>query len=73
MADDVAHLIERMEAHENEGVKIQAEQDRIGLDDKKLKAIRKAKAAADAAQKTLDALMGSGLLPDGATLADDQS
>lgn len=65
MADDVAHLIERMEQHDREGAKILVEQDRLGLDEKRIKAIRKAKAAADAAQRTLDALMDAGLMPEG--------
>ena len=56
-------LIERIERHEDEGADIRVAADALGLDAKKLKAIRKAKADAAAAQKTLDALLAGGLFP----------
>lgn len=57
----IAHLLNRLDAHEAEGLEIEAEQSALGLDKKQLRAIR-------ATQKTLAALMGSDVLPAGASL-----
>lgn len=61
----VKALIERIERHEDEGSDIRAAAEKLGLDAKGIKTIRKAKADAAAAQKTLDALMGAGLASGG--------
>lgn len=50
-------LIERLELNEQDAIDIRAAADKLGLDAKKVKTIRKAKADALAAQKTLDALL----------------
>lgn len=58
----VKALIERIERHEDEGADIRAAAEKLGLDAKKIKTIRKAKADALAAQKTLDALLAGGVI-----------
>lgn len=60
-------LIERIERHEDEGADIRLAADGLGLDAKRIKVIRKAKADAAAAQKTLEALFAGDLLPAGTT------
>lgn len=70
MPDAIAGLIQRIETHEAEGEAIRALAEELGIDAKKIKIIRKAKADAAAAQKTLDALLGAALLPDGAIVGD---
>lgn len=67
--DQISALIERIEAHEGEGSAIQVRMELLGLDAKRVKTIRKAKADADAAQKTLNALMEEGLISDPAQVA----
>lgn len=62
-------LIARIEANEEEAVDIRVAQDALGLDAKAIKTIRKAKADAAAAQKTLDALMAGGLITPADTAA----
>ncbi len=51
-------LITAMDAHDAEGERLQAEMTALGLDAKKIKAIRKAEAATKKAQATLAELMG---------------
>jgi uncharacterized protein (UPF0335 family) len=55
-------LIERIERHEEDGRDIQAASDKLGLDAKAIKTIRKAKADALAAQRTLEGLLAGGLI-----------
>ena len=66
--DAIKALIERMERHESDAADIRAAAEALGLDAKKIKTIRKAKADAAAAQRTLDALMAGGLVPEGSAL-----
>lgn len=61
----VAALLDRISAHDAEGAAIEAEMATLGLDAKKLKEIRKAAEKAAAAQKTLDALVGEGIVSPG--------
>jgi methylphosphotriester-DNA--protein-cysteine methyltransferase len=67
-ATRVAVLIDRIEAHDAEGLDIRAAADALGLDAARIKSIRKARADLAATQKTLAALMGAGMLPEGAKL-----
>lgn len=53
-----AELIAAMDAHDAEGVRLETEMTALGLDAKKIKAIRKAEAAAEKARATLRELMG---------------
>lgn len=53
-----AELIAAMDAHDAEGVRLEKEMTALGLDAKKIKAIRKAEAAAEKARATLRELMG---------------
>lgn len=58
-------LIVAIDAHEAEGAKIDADMTALGLDAKKVKAIRRAEKASAAAKLTLDALMGVGAVTAG--------
>lgn len=53
-----AELIAAMDAHDAEGVRLEKEMTALGLDAKKIKAIRRAEAAAEKARATLRELMG---------------
>lgn len=53
-------LVARQEAHEAEGEEIRKAMEAAGIDAKQMKTIRRAKAEADAAQKTLAALLAGG-------------
>lgn len=57
----VQHLINRINAHEAEGVEILAEMKALGLTPAAIKKIQ-------ATQKTLAALMGGDILPEGVSL-----
>jgi hypothetical protein len=57
----IARLIERAYAHQQEGDAIDAERKALGMDPRRLKNIL-------AQKKTLDALIGEELLPEGAKL-----
>lgn len=54
---NTAELISAMDAHDAEGVRLEKEMTALGLDAKKIKAIRKAEAATKKAQATLTELM----------------
>jgi hypothetical protein len=56
----IPELIARIDAHETEGENIQILMTELGLDQKKVKAIRKAEKAADEAKVALAKLMGEG-------------
>ena len=58
-------LLARIEAHEAEGEAIKAAMAEAGVDKKKLADIRKAAAKAEAAAKTLAALVGEGIVQAG--------
>lgn len=60
-ATRVQHLINQINAHEEAGAAIDAEMKALGLSRADLKKIR-------ATQKTLAALMGADLVPEGASL-----
>lgn len=53
-----AELIAAMDTHDAERVRLEKEMTALGLDAKKIKAIRKAEAAAEKARATLRELMG---------------
>lgn len=55
-------LLARIEAHEAEGEAIKKAMAEAGVDKKKLTEIRKAAAKAEAAAKTLAALVGEGIV-----------
>lgn len=58
-------LLARIEAHEAEGEAIKKAMEEAGVDKKKLAEIRKAAAKAEAAAKTLAALVGEGIVQAG--------
>ena len=60
-AERIERLMQRIAAHDAEALAIVEAQKELGLDTRQVKAIR-------AARRTLAALMGSGLLPEGASL-----
>lgn len=60
-ATRVQHLVNRVNVHEAEGAAIKAEMDALGLTPGQIKKIQ-------ATQKTLAALMGADLLPEGFSL-----
>lgn len=66
MSDDVARLIQRMEENEAEASEIRTEAEKLGLDAKKIKTIRKAKAEVESAKRTFEGLLAAGLVPQGA-------
>lgn len=57
-----SELIQAMDAHDKEGALLQAVMTELGLDAKKIKAIRKAEAATIAARAKLAELMGEGVV-----------
>jgi hypothetical protein len=60
-SERIKALVARVEAHEAEGRAIDAERKALGLDPRRLKSIL-------ATKKTLDALIGGDLVPEGASL-----
>lgn len=61
----ISELLTRIDAHETEGEEIKKAMAEAGVDAKKLKEIRKAAAKAEAAKKTLAALVGEGIVTAG--------
>lgn len=60
-SERIKTLVARVEAHEAEGAAIDAERKDLGLDPRRLKNIL-------ATKKTLEALIGGDVLPEGASL-----
>lgn len=64
-AEKTAALIARIDAHEAEGAAIEAVMTELGHDAKSIRTIKRARAKAEAAKRTYDALFGAGLVKEG--------
>ena len=64
-AEKTASLIARIDAHEAEGAAIEAVMTELGHDAKSIRTIKRARAKAEAAKRTYDALFGAGIVSPG--------
>ena len=64
-AEKTASLIARIDAHEAEGASIEAVMTELGHDAKSIRTIKRARAKAEAAKRTYDALFGAGIVSPG--------
>lgn len=64
-AEKTAALISRIDAHEAEGAAIEAVMTELGHDAKSIRTIKRARAKAEAAKRTYDALFGAGIVTPG--------